>query len=255
MGWASTLEDIVDRFNESSDNKSTDPPVTLQRCPICNARVRRLQRHVRRIHGNPTFQDSRQTPSNSSSHRTLTHCDQCGCLVRTDRLAKHKLKVHDEFAPPKSAGPSAMRTPKLWIYKCNANDVQSAGDWNVFFEDLGGAGQWGGTWCINNGYSRQILLEQMDFDDLVLAWQTDQRAAIGLCRVTDLPNDGEHIAIHLETVKRFREPIRLLALKKQFPALANGIGFKQGKLGTLFDTTADEAKIILKLCDASKGVA
>jgi hypothetical protein len=153
-----------------------------------------------------------------------------------------------------------MSTPTLWVYKCNINE-DACGDWKEFFEgDRKGTGEWGGTWCIKNPYSRQILREEMEKGDLVLAWQTDQQQAVGLCRVVALldgPDDGQDIdtAIYLETVMRFPIPIKLLAFKKQYPELINGNAFKQGKLGTLFDTKPDEARVILQLCGVPKDLA
>lgn len=139
--------------------------------------------------------------------------------------------------------------PNLWIYKCNANDEGNHGDWTEFFSNRGGQGRWGGGWCIKNPGSRKILFEELQIGDFILAWQTDERAAMGLCRVTDLPGEGDDMEIKLETVKRFRPPVRLLSWKRNSSALANGKGFIQGKLGTLFETTEEEASEIMRICN------
>lgn len=301
MGWASTLEDIVDRFNESQVGQSSGcrprfKQRPLQVCPLCRARVGRLNRHLHRVHGSPCKHHAHSEIIRGSTDRLLVSCDRCGCAVRADRLAAHRWKVHRATNPPPrpaetpvrptvpisvapgfainkaaqgaeqpnsanrqatSAGEngrvanaqhrtlpprqkcnaSVHQTPTLWVYKCNTNDAHASGDWQVFFRE--GSGEWGGSWCIRNHYSLQLLREEIKVGHLVLAWQTDRRAAVGLCRVSELPDDGDHIAICLETVRRFRRPIKLLELKKQYPELANGNAFKQGKLGTLFDTTRD----------------
>ena len=101
--------------------------------------------------------------------------------------------------------------PKMWIYKCNTNDEGNHGDWTEFFSSRRGRGGWGGGWCIRNAGSRIILFEEMQIGDLILAWQTDARAAMGLCRVIDLPGEGDEREIQMETIKRFNPPVRLLS--------------------------------------------
>ena len=142
----------------------------------------------------------------------------------------------------------------LYVYKCNSNDEDNQGDWNHFFDRQKGRGRWGGTWCIRNPCSAKILRERLQVGDYILAWQTNERAAYGICLVERLPVKGNEITIHLKLIERFDPPVRLLSHKKTVPALANGSAFVQGKLGTLFDTASDEAASILELCNASKAV-
>ncbi len=138
--------------------------------------------------------------------------------------------------------------PMLWIYKCNI-EAAANGDWNYFFEaEKQGDGLWGGTWCINNNASLKYLREEVQVGHLVLAWQSDRPAAMGLCRMADLPEDGYDISIVLETLMVFQKPINLLKYKRTYPALKNGTGFQQGNAGTLFPTTPEEAKVIFQLC-------
>lgn len=138
-------------------------------------------------------------------------------------------------------------TLRLWVYKCNAK-ADAQGDWNYFFDEMDGQGEWGGTWCINNHASRKIIRERLQVGDLVLAWQTDKQAAYGLCRVAALEDHGEETGIVLETVMRFAQPVKLLGWKERSPALENGKAFRQGNAGTIFETTPAEAAEILRIC-------
>ncbi len=148
------------------------------------------------------------------------------------------------------------RVPKsdtLWVYKCNARSG-AEGDWNYFFDEMDGEGEWGGTWCIKNRASRKIIRERLKVGDLVLAWQSDKQAALGLCRVSELADDGQDIGIVLETVKRFEQPVKLLEWKGRSPALANGNAFRQGNAGTIFEATPAEAAEILRICGVDPAI-
>ena len=142
---------------------------------------------------------------------------------------------------------------RLWVYKCNATDPnnEGQGDWDYFFKKMRGRGRWGGTDCIFNPSSRQILLEEMKKGDLVLAWQTDRRVAIGLCVVDLLQIMGGEANIHLKKLMVFPGSVAILGHKKSSRALAEGKAFVQGKLGTLFETTPEEAQEIARLCGFS----
>ena len=134
----------------------------------------------------------------------------------------------------------------LWVYKCNRS-AESQGDWDEFFDCIV-CGIWGGTWATTNSSSLKIIREEMQVGDLVLAWQSDKRLAIGLCRVKDLTEDGEKTHIVLDTIERFTIPVNLLKFKKGNRALMSGKAFRQGQMGTIFETTPDEAKEILRIC-------
>src|SRR5690348_5700681 len=108
--------------------------------------------------------------------------------------------------------------PRLWMYKCNAKNrshQSSWGDWEEFFaEGDAGEGRWGGTWGIKNQQSRKILLKEMRPSDLILAFQSDQGTAVGLCRVRALPDEDGERHIILKPILHFDPPIKLHDLKK-----------------------------------------
>src|SRR6266545_5406345 len=118
----------------------------------------------------------------------------------------------------------AMTSVRLWVYKCNARNPPRrvvSGDWEDFF--AGGTQEWGSTQTIGSAVSLRILREEMSVGDLVLAVQTDRRAAVGLCRVAELidyADDGRmERDLILEPVQLFERPVRLHELKKTRPAL------------------------------------
>lgn len=160
-------------------------------------------------------------------------------------VKKLPIKKVDEIADL-----DASSLPTLWIYKCNIKS-EHRGDWAVFFgAGRRGNGEWGGTWSTDSNASRKRLFEDVQVNDLMLAWQSDRQEAVGLCRVADLPYDHDYhgeISTILETRMVFTKPIKLLKLKKVYPALKYGTGFQPGG-GTIFATTSEEAKLVYQLC-------
>lgn len=135
---------------------------------------------------------------------------------------------------------------ELWVYKCNTNSPQQ-GDWNYFFS--GYKGGWGSKGDFG-GRSRRMFLEEITPGDLVLAYQTDDEAAIGLCRVERFSSQGgQREKVFLKPLKRFRNPIKLHELKKKSPALARVRALRNGSAqGALHATTPEEALELLDAC-------
>jgi Domain of unknown function (DUF3883) len=147
-----------------------------------------------------------------------------------------------------------MTSVRLWVYKCNARNPPQrvvSGDWEDFF--AGGTQEWGTTQTIGSAVSLRILREEMNVGDLVLAVQTDRRAAIGVCRVAefdDYPGDDDRIEreLILEPVQLFERPVKLYDLKKTRSALARVQALRQGPIQSLYATTAAEARVLLRVC-------
>src|SRR5512137_1950370 len=95
MGWVSIIEDAVDRFNESPPlslgcgRRPSGRDRTYQICPICDARVTRMEKHMRKVHP----ETIKAHPSNEVFDQRVP-CGQCGALLRKDRLEKHRRKAH-----------------------------------------------------------------------------------------------------------------------------------------------------------------
>lgn len=145
--------------------------------------------------------------------------------------------------------------PPLWVYKCNASKhsrQMSQGDWSYFFT-LPQPHQWGGSMTMRSASSLDILRNRMAAGDLVLAWQTNRRRAVGLCRVRgldDWPDGGEtQRAMILELVgEPFSPPVPLLDMRRQDEQLGRVRAFRQGQVSTLYETSPGEAAILLRSC-------
>src|SRR5437660_1221436 len=116
----------------------------------------------------------------------------------------------------------------LWVYKCNRvqHDYASAyGNWQELFAQRR-AMSWGGSWGIKNSVSVHILNELMKPDDLVLAYQTDDKCIVGTCRVAEVrgkPGDRE---IWLKPVDRFDVPVPIHELRRTNKRLQQVAAFR-----------------------------
>jgi hypothetical protein len=142
---------------------------------------------------------------------------------------------------------------QLWIYRNNARfqgETVSSGQWREFVRQYGRRGptEWGSTKWIRSRSSRKIIREELDPGDLFLCWQTDERAAIGLARLTKLEQRGEWTDLILEPVLEFPAPVRLRELAEQDASLRQ-VGFiAKHSQGTLARASADDADILLLAC-------
>src|SRR5437899_1115565 len=98
-----------------------------------------------------------------------------------------------------------MTATNLWVYKCNRHSDQE-GDWDEFFDRSGRGGlAWGGTWSTGSGAARQAIAD-VQKGDLVLCYQVDERAILGLAKVRRLDEDKYDITLVLSPVERFAQP-------------------------------------------------
>jgi hypothetical protein len=139
-----------------------------------------------------------------------------------------------------------------WVYKCNREarvkpDVW--GVWQDFFEEPGD-GTWGGTDTIRNKQSLHFLKSSMARGDWVIAYQTDERAIVGLVRFVGLtdPDDGDQ-QIRLSHPLAFQTPVPILDLCKTEPSLRSLSPFKQGWPASIY-SLADrkEEDLLLGVC-------
>jgi len=145
------------------------------------------------------------------------------------------------------------------VYKCNATGHGPRvgfGDWDEFFARQQPA-EWGGTVTMGSTKSRGILSNEMSRGDLVLCWQSDRRAAVGLCRVDSLrdsiDDDGEkQRELWLQLLgEPFSPPVPILDMRKGDAKLATVGCFRPGWPNTLYATTPTEASLLLRACGIS----
>jgi predicted RNA-binding protein with PUA-like domain len=167
---------------------------------------------------------------------------------------------------------------RLYVYKCrnNPNTEYSAfGNWEDVFA-VSEPTRWGGSWATENAMSIRIFEEELKATDLVLAWQTDKKAAIGVAEVVGFEDVDEEVTfvderedgsvveteevmsfqhVLLQARERFPQPVRLHDLKKTtFPELTNVSALKQGNVATVYRTTPWEAHMLLKACNSRYAV-
>ncbi|MDP9418657.1 MAG: DUF3883 domain-containing protein [Actinomycetota bacterium] len=144
---------------------------------------------------------------------------------------------------------------RLWVYKNNARQHHhqtSWGDWTEFFRVADGQPYaWGDSSGIGSANRRVIFT--MTIGDLVLCWQSDQRAAIGTASVAEMDDyiDDDGLAqrsIILQPLEEFAAPVPILDLRKTNAELASVSAFRPGNVRTIYETTPHEAQLLLAAC-------
>ncbi len=151
------------------------------------------------------------------------------------------------------------KTPRLWVYKNRsyADVHQTAyGDWEEFFDRWEAEKEpikWGGSWATALSNQKRVFQEDIKIGDLILCWQTDRQAALGIAEVANATtrHDGEN-ELWLETVERFSKPVRLHQIKKAtYPKLQQVSALKRGPMHTIYETTTQEAYWLLDAAGSS----
>ncbi len=136
----------------------------------------------------------------------------------------------------------------MCIYKNNAKGhgyQTAAGDWDSFFAEPGG-GTWGGEATMGN--ASLALMREMRPGDLVLAWQSDRRRAMGVLRFDGLVQSADGERTSFTPMARFATPVPLLELRAHVDGLENVAAFQPGYRQTLYRTSPKEARLLLEVC-------
>jgi hypothetical protein len=142
--------------------------------------------------------------------------------------------------------------PRIWMYKSNNRPrpgQTSKGNWRSdFFGETGpGGGRWGGEWGINSKSSLSILRKEMKAGDLIIAYQSDTKEIVGLCRVRRVAVFDPEKGIEMDLVPAclFDEPVPIHALKRKLDQELNTVSaLKPGFAGTLYRVSSEDAAII-----------
>ncbi|HVL40315.1 MAG TPA: EVE domain-containing protein [Fimbriimonadaceae bacterium] len=143
---------------------------------------------------------------------------------------------------------------QLFVYKCR-NDPQTHfaayGDWETVFSSDANI-RWGGSWATNSASSKRLFEEEIKKGDLILAWQSDKRGAVGVCEVRRFEYTSRGQELVIRPIERFPSLVRLHELKKTtLPELQTVAALKQGNVATLYETSRDEARLLLTACGSS----
>ena len=100
---------------------------------------------------------------------------------------------------------------RFWIYKCNnrPNGRGTSGDWLAEVFSSAEPVVWPGHSGSGAAEVHQALDERMSIGDVVVAFQTNRRAIMGMCRVTGVVGDPGAIDLVLEPIHCFGEPFRV----------------------------------------------
>jgi hypothetical protein len=150
--------------------------------------------------------------------------------------------------------------PRLWVYKNRsyADVHQTAyGDWEEFFDTSEATEEpvpWGGSWASALDHQKRVFREDIKVGDLILCWQTDRQAALGIATVVSVTErqDGES-ELWLRAVERFPRPVRLHQIKKvTYPKLQQVSALKRGPMHTIYETSSQEAYWLLDAAGSSQ---
>jgi hypothetical protein len=138
----------------------------------------------------------------------------------------------------------------LYVYKCRNDPTGgnvSYGDWfDVLVDNR--PFMWGGAWATAQPRSRRLFEEDLAVGDLILAWQSDRQAAVGVCKVDSFKSTKRGQEVMLKWLDRFDPPVHINQAKRSNQRLAAVRAFKQGNAGTLYPTTRPEAWVLLEAC-------
>ena len=140
----------------------------------------------------------------------------------------------------------AADTRALWVYKCNRKSAVG-GDWHDVFKQTAVV-RWGGSSVTNNPVSIRILNEHIKPDDLILAYQTDDRLLVGICRVSRITGNAGDKVIYLKPVHEFSKPIPIHEVRQRRKDVHRIKAFAPGFAQTLYAVSPAERRIIESVC-------
>jgi hypothetical protein len=132
----------------------------------------------------------------------------------------------------------------FWVYKCNNSESDHkvyAGDWSVFFDSPDEFSDWGSTEVVPK-------LRQLVPGDMVVAYQTNRNALVGLAKVHDMVDVGDgELEVVLEPVQRWSE-IKVKPFRSN-PDFAAIRAFAPGFPRTLYALREDEYRTLLRFIE------
>jgi hypothetical protein len=134
----------------------------------------------------------------------------------------------------------------VWLYKWNDRGQFHAGlgrNWRLAFEQ--------GGRHTGHGFANPVgraLIAKVQAGDLIIAYQTDQRAAIGICRVVGVVPEGDEPAVQFEPTLLFANAVKLHELKRSVPELQAVQALRQGPVQSFYELTPGEARTVLAAC-------
>ena len=108
---------------------------------------------------------------------------------------------------------------RYWLYKCNTEGGPAGywGDWESMVFHQRKATEWGGHYSSQSPRVWRALDEDVAKGDVVIAYQTDDKAIIGSCVITAVRGPVGDRKIFLRPVKKLRQPLKVHRAKQGTP--------------------------------------
>jgi hypothetical protein len=100
---------------------------------------------------------------------------------------------------------------RFWFYKCNVrpNGTGTSGDWLAEVFSSSDTVVWPGHSGSGSAEVHRALDERMSVGDVVVAFQTNRRAIMGMCRVNEVVGDPGAVDLVLAPIHCFATPFRV----------------------------------------------
>ena len=108
---------------------------------------------------------------------------------------------------------------RYWLYKNNRDGGPAGywGDWDAHVFAPGKRQQWGGSYSTTSAEVLKRLDEDVLAGDVVVAYQTDDRAVVGFCVVARISGPAGDRKLWLEPIERLGTPLPIHDCKAGTP--------------------------------------
>lgn len=105
---------------------------------------------------------------------------------------------------------------RYWLYKCNIEGGPAgyAGDWRNGVFRSEGATEWGGHYSTASPEVARLLDDFVNVGDVVVAYQTNEKAIVGFCRIDDIEGKPGDLKVVLQPIHELAEPFLIHQHKK-----------------------------------------
>jgi predicted RNA-binding protein with PUA-like domain len=139
-----------------------------------------------------------------------------------------------------------MHSRRTWLYKWNGLGRFHEGkqrDWETVFDSVEEVPGFG----FENAVGQKLLAE-VAIGDIIVAYQTEQRAAIGICEICGVERTDSRPHVRFVPRRRFARPAKLHDLKKSNERLREVDALRQGPVQSFYRLTNEEARTVLVAC-------
>ena len=137
-----------------------------------------------------------------------------------------------------------------WMYKWNDKGRFHRGKGRKWDEVFDSGAEFTG-YGFDNPFGRKLIPEVAP-GDVIIAYQTDRRAAVGICEVLEVETNESEPRLRFVARRRFASPVKLHDLKRSDKQLSEVEALRQGPVQILYRLTPDEAGTVLNACGLTK---